>query len=507
MRLNIKFVFVLKFGVYFLPIFLLALSFKYIRSTEYIALSRDASYYYLLNSIQLASGNFAYYWAHPGASLQLFGGLLIRLKYFFIGSSDLPIAQHLLTFHKEYMHFLGCSLIVVNFLALLLLTRTLVKQEMKFIPIFLVQTIFFIQPNWFMNFNGLFQPESIYIALGAVFATLLCIENKKSWINPMFAGFSIATKLNFAQFLIINFLNSSKKKIALSFLLSIIIFALLCFVFFPEWNRAFPHMLGLALAKNQYAEGGVGIISYIELKKSLIQHFENDPLILLIIPGVILFSLFGLFFKSSKLKSNFYISVFAFFLALMFFLKKPTHAYYFISVLATLPAVLATFFIMAKGRIHIWIGTFYFLLVLVLRYDLYVSVIPSFLAEEKSVSNTYSQIEKIVKENSECAFLVSGPIPLGVDALEMGSAWAGKELHPELAYLFPKFAWLNSNGWVRGFEFKKKPLSVWAESMKVKCFLFFSTLYGSESLDSSLAEKKLMYEDNLASVYSLKIRQ
>jgi len=434
-------------------------------------MERDATYYYLMNSFLVARGAWAHLTAHPGATLQILGGLLVRAKLLLGRESKLSEVDELIRFSAEYARYLGLCLIFINFAFFLWASFALFRRGVSVAKIWLIQ-LFWVASPFAFSYVGQFQPEAVVLAISAAFTILLCRRGSRILGAALLIGSVLATKLNFLAYGAMIFLPRKWPAIVATAIFSLIVCFVLCLIFYPDLSTGLQHMLLLAMASGKYDQGPPGWPTIAAMSEQIRENEVGRTLI--VFPLVLLTGLLGLVRRSidPEDRRSLLVAILVFAGSAIVFLKKPTHDYYLMPSIGLIPCVVGAFFIATKGNWRAWFGGLTFFCIGLWLWG------PLFLSESMrraslhAADADFARLERILQEHSECLAVFSGPLPVAIDAMEMGAQTTGSEWREDLKRIFPHSFFLNPEFRFRQFSTADLSEAEWIKKESPSCVVF-----------------------------------
>jgi len=424
----------------FMPALYLAFGFAVRQNSGSALIARDAGYYYLISAYEVALGQWPHLFAHPGATLHVWGGLVVWLKKTFFPESSLGGTSELLSYHARYIRVLGTSLLFPNAFFLGWAGFALRRRGLSLAGVWLVQLLWIATPEA-LAFTGLYQPESINIGIAAALTVALLSGSTWRWIAvSIVAGAATATKLTYAAYLAPLAIERSWKRALGGALAFLAVFLLFCTVFFPSWGHSFGYFGTLAVSSGDYVSGAPGLRPLSLVRERLVT--EGVAYTLLFFPLALFLAFAARRRGAAEDRDAFLSALLVFVGTFLIFLRKPSHGYYVLPALGVLPCVLGTYLILTRHDRRRWLG--YTALVGIALYDL--AVLPAqiqnhfFLLRDGDAS--VHHLQEIVNRHSDCAILVASPVPLGADALQMGARGTWEV---QLSTQFPSVAFVTDD--------------------------------------------------------------
>lgn len=248
---------------------------KNARGPYYLNLGYDPSYAYLASSLNIATGHTVGHIDHPGTPLQLLGGVIIKLYFYFSGYSP-HIETDVLNNPEKYLNAIDFTLIIINSIFVLLLGLTALKIYRK------TSIALFLQLTPIASFNSFYEitevsAESFMMFIITSLIILILLFNnddsdkRKTELRyiilfSVVCAFGIATKLSFATLAVIPLIMLRRNLSKISFFIcTVIIFVVVTLPGFKNlsvtysWARRFltPSVLYSLKPDAEIAQPGI----------------------------------------------------------------------------------------------------------------------------------------------------------------------------------------------------------------------------------------------------------
>ncbi|MBW6491160.1 MAG: hypothetical protein K0B15_08200 [Lentimicrobium sp.] len=252
----------------------------------------DPEYAYLFNSLNMARLKLAGHIDHPGTTMQVTGGLILRASWL-IDKRDETLTKAVLSEPEHYIRILNNSTAVIGSVALWILSSLLLIRTGNFWFALLFQATPFI--SGFVLFNGftrITQELMQMVAAFALSATAILwyirsggkTDNRYILLFGIISGFGIASKILFIPLMIIPLviINGLKSKIRyiLTSVLAFVVFTLPVAKLYPNmiyWiYRLFVH-------SGQYGSGEMEIVDTSRYFDDLVNLFIVSPILSVIV--------------------------------------------------------------------------------------------------------------------------------------------------------------------------------------------------------------------------------
>lgn len=454
----------------------------------------DATYIYVLDAFAVSLGNWASCGFHPGATLHWWGGFVAWWRNHFGPNQGTLTMAALLPHHAEAARALGDTLIAFNTILLGLAGIIFHRRGIPVLGVILLQLLWINAPD-FLAFVGLYQPEAAYVGISAALAIALLGFERTCWPAwSVITGAAIATKLYYAPFLTGLFSLSSRRQAAKALAASAAVFLLLCLIVLPAWETLFRFFGMMAVTSGDYDNGAIGLPSGQTIARAL-AWADQFYLLYICVPLLALVYVAVTYRPGEPEKrKRFLAASYAFFLALAFFLRKPTHNYYVLPALGALPGMLAAYLLLVEKNWRRWLGYATALLLL----GLYGASFPRRLEQRlgflHDADTQIGRLEDTLARNRQCAVLTQGTLPLAENALRLG---AMKKWDAEISALFPGFTRLDENFQVIQPAWRE-PDSLWLQRIPNPCVFLVAPPWTQQELlrRSTVAAQGKMRECN-----------
>jgi hypothetical protein len=256
------------------------------RNKSWYAGGYDPEYAYLFNSLNMATFKLAGHIDHPGTTMQVAGGIVLKVAWNLDPRGD-DMATAVLSDPEHYIRILNITTAVAGSLALLLLGWFITSATgILWIGIVLQLTPFI---SGFLLFNGFTRVTQEVMQMSAAFAmaalALHWYFNEKRAVKTNYtlwfaviAGFGLASKIIFFPLLIIPFiLVKGWKKKVFFILLSLLFFVVFTLPVIKMYPAMFKWMYNLFVHSGQYGSGSEGVIDSSKYIGELFNLFKVNP--------------------------------------------------------------------------------------------------------------------------------------------------------------------------------------------------------------------------------------
>lgn len=416
----------------------------------------DPEYAYLFNAMNMATFRLAGHYDHPGTTMQVYGGLVLR-GVWLTEPAGAGNVEKVIANPEHYLRILNIATAVLGVLAVFLLGFIVLKRTGNFGYALIVQLTPFV--SGFVLFNGFtrYTQEAMQMIAALGFAVALIdrsvnadrVSDRKSftclgWI----AGLGMASKILFAPLLIIPLIIAPKNKYRLRFLL----FSVISFLVFTlPIIRLYPAMMDwivkLFLFSGQYGSGPAGLVDTATYPQNLLWIIKANPIlagvmalgIAMLIAGGIAALLKRTFITKSDMRLLFSVVV-AIFAGYVIIAKSPKEAYLLPYEMLT-PVVIVVF-LKTLLNIRILIKTEK-VITAVIAVAVSLLLVPHGIAGKESL---YSSGRNYIWESSwqaaaglgsEGALLLSNPGSSPVTGLYFGNAYSRMAYAEQMRNIYP----------------------------------------------------------------------
>lgn len=301
------------FLLLFLPVIYLVFEyFKLPLIPHYYSTNPDPTYIYLMNGLNIASGNWELgHYDNPGTPLHVLTGLLLRIVHLFAGKDD--ITQDVIARPEFYIKSCVSILIFIKAIALYFVgykisrhtNNLLIGITFQLIPLFIIMRL---------QCPGLIHPDILLDILCLLFVAYLFPVLYKEEIPRSFSeilrlviplsiivGALSATKISSVGLVFIPFfVFTGWRSKALYLILGVAFFYFFTLPIFSRLDEFLEFITGIATHKGQYGQGEVGFIEFADFKNNIYRLYSNE----LTLPITFFISLIGGVFFSIKKASK-----------------------------------------------------------------------------------------------------------------------------------------------------------------------------------------------------------
>jgi len=342
--------------------------------TEFWKSSYDPDYCYLFNGLNLAysHGNIGHV-DHPGTTVQVLSGLIIKITYTFRKTAN-SLPSDLLSFPEYYLRVIAWTFTIINCIIIFFcgwiifnLTRELsyglLFQSFAILPLTVYSGYFHV------------RPEPVLFGMITIFVTLLIwkyYEKKESgcfrikWtikdhilfdvkldkveiLLGFIMGFCIATKFISIPLIILPLILIPKYINKIIFLLiTILSFYILTYPIHVYFDYVFIWLKNLMFHSGLYGSGGNEILNFNLFLHNFIQFVRTDPILFLIISISLVFIIRQLILKKYDIHLKFLVALFLVQVVDMIMVLKHYQSHYFFPVIPLLPLNLFIIFHMIR---------------------------------------------------------------------------------------------------------------------------------------------------------------
>ncbi|MBL7904784.1 MAG: hypothetical protein JNL22_07155 [Bacteroidales bacterium] len=256
------------------------------RNKAWYAGGYDPEYAYLFNALNMATFKLAGHIDHPGTTMQVAGGLVLRVSWLLDPRGE-DLKTAVLSDPEHYIRQLNIATAVTGCLALLLLGFFLAHST----SLFWVGIIFQLTPfiSGFVLFNGFTRVTQEVMQMSAAFAMAAFAlhwyfkrynsdrTNYTLWF-AVISGFGLASKIIFIPLLVIPFILLEGWKKRASFIgLSVLFFVLFTLPVIRMYPAMFKWVYNLFLHSGQYGSGSAEVIDKAKYVGELINLIKVNP--------------------------------------------------------------------------------------------------------------------------------------------------------------------------------------------------------------------------------------
>lgn len=288
-----------------LPILFLFAGFNFHRTTY----SNDPEYAYLLNGLNISSGQFVGHAENPGTTVQWISAAVIAAHYWTAGDTHHSMQEDVLRNPDAYIqsvHFILMCLIAFILAGAGFVIMGVTKDARAGI---LMQLGIFSSANLLEHAFTKVSPEPVLIMVCLLFAALLLVrslneadyDRKSAFQMALLAALGLTTKATFLPLLFIPLFILPGKQLRLHFLKWLLILSLV--ITLPAITQ-YPHMakwfVQLFLHTGTYGQGAIGVLSPAQYLSDFWKIILANPvLILSAVSGIAFY-----FWKRKELNSD-----------------------------------------------------------------------------------------------------------------------------------------------------------------------------------------------------------
>lgn len=271
-----------------IPVILFITSLDTIRSRNkaWYAGGYDPEYAYLFNALNMATFRLAGHIDHPGTTMQVAGGMVLRVSWLLDPRGE-DLKTAVLSDPEHYIRQLNIATAVTGSLALLLLGLLLAHTTGFLWAGIILELTPFI--SGFVLFNGFTRVTQEVMQMSAAFAmSALALHwyfKRPDSVRPNYtlwfaviSGFGLASKIIFIPLLVIPFilLEGWKKKAAFIGL-SVLFFVLFTLPVIRMYPAMFKWVYNLFIHSGQYGSGNAEVIDKAKYVGELINLIKVNP--------------------------------------------------------------------------------------------------------------------------------------------------------------------------------------------------------------------------------------
>lgn len=248
----------------------------------------DPEYAYLFNSLNMARFKLAGHIDHPGTTIQVTGGLILRATWLFDKRGE-SLTEAVLSDPEHYIRVLNTFTAVIGAIAIWILAALLLIKTGNFWFALLFQATPFI--SGFVLFNGFTRITQELMQMVAAFAMASAAilwfmrsggktENRYILLFGIISGFGIASKILFIPLIIIPLIIIEGLKSKIRYLLT----SLIAFIAFTlPVAKLYPNMMywiyRLFVHSGQYGSGEKEIVDTSRYFDDLLNLFIVSPIL------------------------------------------------------------------------------------------------------------------------------------------------------------------------------------------------------------------------------------
>lgn len=255
----------------------------------------DPSYVYLLNSLNIVNDELPGHTDHPGTTVQLLGGLVLKANVLIgeIKGKKIKITNKVLRNPERYINQISNVLIFILVISVFLFGLQ-VYRATKHLGLAIIAQMFPLTFTSLLTNLPRIQPEPLLVACTYLLAAILVpfatdtTNNTSSPLRAFMAGVIVAigvvTKVTFAPlvlFLFVFYGNKAKLSAALAFICTISILTI------PIWDSiplVVNWLVGIMMHSGHYGHGEVGLPAASDLLSNSIRLLRAAPVIFVLIP-------------------------------------------------------------------------------------------------------------------------------------------------------------------------------------------------------------------------------
>jgi len=344
-----------KIVLYLIPLLLLILLFYNLNVNRLATLkSVDPEYIHLISAVNLANGEYKL-WSieNPGASLYLYGALIIKITYAISGNQN-TLTDDFLTNPEKYIFSFRLGLGILTLISLILLGNIIFRKSGN------LKLALFLQSSVFLTVEVLHSlslvcPENFLVAIMIWYILVLYLvtnnQTKESYAVLWFSiltGLGLAAKLTFIPLIILPLFLFSKHKYRFYYVLGTTIFTLLfAFPVVLQYDRFYEWVHGLIFRSGQYGTGEANIVDMHKFWNNLLKILSHEILFSLTYFAIIVTIIMS--YCRQKIRGNEFLFFLAIFIVVSFQIVLTSKHF---AQRYLLPTVMLTLFIVYRLNLY-----------------------------------------------------------------------------------------------------------------------------------------------------------
>ena len=253
----------------------------------WLAYNIDPQYAYLLNSLSIANLKTPLHIDHPGTTLQILGGIVLKTSYVIqslITPSVASFNEEILNNPELYLKLINLTLLLLTAGSLFLLGSAGFSFSRSLTLSLILQTTPFLISSILAVSTGV-SPEPLIIVIGQFLVLLLVvylhvenIETSKWFLVTLgiIVGIGIATKVTFIPLMLIFVILPGIYHKILALIVSILSFVFVTIPVISEYRRIEEWLFSLVTHKGIYGRGEKGFVETTSFWKNLNELFSQN---------------------------------------------------------------------------------------------------------------------------------------------------------------------------------------------------------------------------------------
>jgi len=456
--LKFKLVLFILLGV---PLLFIVLGFtaRKMQGPYHQAYNSDPSYPYLLNSLSVASGERPGHTDHPGTTVQLLGGAILK-GYSIVDNSTNNFKEFQAKVLKNPEYFLR---IINNFLVVLVaLTVFLfglqVFRYTKRLDLAIATQAFPLTFAALLSHLSRVEPEPLLVATAYMLATIIVpfstssnADTDKSYrtasIVGIILGFGVVTKITFAPLVLFILIFRGYKIRAFAIIVLLLTILALTIPIWDMLPKTADWIINLATHSGRYGHGNVGLPSPAKLLSSVRLLWRAVPVLFYFIP-ILLIALLGItrYRKSANQTKLLLILFFVLISHLIIAIKHPC-PHYLIPVMAFSCFILLSILLSCSNRYQ-KISTILITIVSILLIVMATKQTRKEKLHYAKVSDHFTKLESTASA-AKCRIINYYRSSSIAYALQFGNGYARNNFQRRLREVYPDY--LSYNIWGQFF--------------------------------------------------------
>jgi hypothetical protein len=258
----------------------------------WLGLNSDPDYAYLLNSLNITQLKTPGHTDHPGTTIQVLGGIIIKITYLIQSWKNFDasnIVEAVLQSPEFYLLTINTILLILTTTLLFLLGVITFSFSQSIALSLLLQ----LTPFWWtvLSHSIRVSPEPLLFCLSQLFVMLLLFYLYSDVVRlPRFAlaigvvfGLGVATKFTFLPLGLVIFLLPGLPQKGLAIFTAITIFFLATLPVLSQYPRIFSWILSIATHTGRHGKGNQGLVDFSTLPNTFVNLTTQDTLFFYVI--------------------------------------------------------------------------------------------------------------------------------------------------------------------------------------------------------------------------------
>ena len=263
----------------------------------------DPDYAYLLNALNILTGQAPAHVEHPGTSLQMLGAFILWISHRLFGVMD--VTSDVLTrpefylgiFHMVLLGLLSLSLYFVGFVAFLFTRRWWVATLLQLTPLF--------SPTLIVQYLRVYPETLLLVFVYGLFIVFLCVfkygfyeyEYRMAVFLAVVTGCGLAAKITFIPVVLIPLFLLPRWTSRIVYIIgSIVGFVIFTIPIIHHYTYILEWLQSILFHVGRYGQGEQGIISSDGIIPSIRNMFNSEPTLFIVLAtGIILLGVVTVF--------------------------------------------------------------------------------------------------------------------------------------------------------------------------------------------------------------------